>query len=271
MSIQPDWLVWARKLQALAQTRLTYAENPYDKERYRQLHDVAAEIFAAHTGQTVATIEQWFAIQPGYATPKGGADAAVVEGEAARLDRRRGPLAATDKRSRLIVTRERPATAWSRAVRPPPPSPRKAVRIAWLSPPRPLASKVRADRFRQFDATTRAQVRPLAEEIPREFLRVEATTARLTHRDHMAEAILEEKGALVVTQITGSAAVEMADPLAIERHGIVHRDRLLASMAPQHWRNQGSTRNRSVNPGLSAAARVGSRSARPTRKTGASG
>ena len=69
-SLQPDWLMWARKLQALAQTGLTYAQNPYDTERYRQLQNVAAEIFAAHTGQSVATIEQWFAIQPGYATPK---------------------------------------------------------------------------------------------------------------------------------------------------------------------------------------------------------
>jgi Hydrolase of X-linked nucleoside diphosphate N terminal len=70
MSIQPDWLRWARKLQALAQTGLTYAQNPYDNERYRQLQKVAAEIFAAHTGKTLATVEQWFAIQPGYATPK---------------------------------------------------------------------------------------------------------------------------------------------------------------------------------------------------------
>ena len=70
MSLQPDWLMWARKLQALAQTALTYAQNPYDTERYRQLQNVAAEIFAAHTGQTLTTVEQWFAIQPGYATPK---------------------------------------------------------------------------------------------------------------------------------------------------------------------------------------------------------
>ena len=69
-SLQPDWLMWARKLQALAQTGLTYAQNPYDTERYRQLQNVAAEIFAAHTGETLTTLEQWFAIQPGYATPK---------------------------------------------------------------------------------------------------------------------------------------------------------------------------------------------------------
>jgi ADP-ribose pyrophosphatase YjhB (NUDIX family) len=70
MSIQPDWLRCARKLQALAQTALTYAENQYDKECDRQLESIAAEIFSAHTGQPLATIEQWFAIQPGYATPK---------------------------------------------------------------------------------------------------------------------------------------------------------------------------------------------------------
>ena len=34
------------------------------------MQNVAAEIFAAHTGKTLATVEQWFAIQPGYATPK---------------------------------------------------------------------------------------------------------------------------------------------------------------------------------------------------------
>ena len=89
MSIQPDWLMWARKLQALAQTGLTYAENPYDKERYRQLHNVAAEIFAAHTGQTVASIEQWFAIQPGYATPKVDVRGAVFRDDAILLVKER--------------------------------------------------------------------------------------------------------------------------------------------------------------------------------------
>jgi hypothetical protein len=34
---QPDWLNWARTLQAIAQTGLTYAENPFDRERYQKL------------------------------------------------------------------------------------------------------------------------------------------------------------------------------------------------------------------------------------------
>lgn len=67
---QPAWLNWARTLQALAQTGLTYAENPFDRERYQKLQQVAQEIFAAHTGVEAARLEQWFTVQPGYATPK---------------------------------------------------------------------------------------------------------------------------------------------------------------------------------------------------------
>ena len=32
--MQSQWLTWAQNLQAIAQTRLTYAQDPYDKERY---------------------------------------------------------------------------------------------------------------------------------------------------------------------------------------------------------------------------------------------
>jgi 8-oxo-dGTP pyrophosphatase MutT (NUDIX family) len=67
---QPDWLNWARTLQALAQTGLTYCENPFDRERYLKLQALAQEIFAQHTGVEAATLEQWFTVQPGYATPK---------------------------------------------------------------------------------------------------------------------------------------------------------------------------------------------------------
>jgi ADP-ribose pyrophosphatase YjhB (NUDIX family) len=70
MNAQPDWLNWARTLQALAQTGLTYAQNDYDRERYQKLHDLAVEIFAVHTGEPEATLARWFAVQPGYATPK---------------------------------------------------------------------------------------------------------------------------------------------------------------------------------------------------------
>jgi ADP-ribose pyrophosphatase YjhB (NUDIX family) len=67
---QPDWLSWARQMQALAQTGLTFCESPYDRERYQKLHALATEIFAVHTGLSPQTLEGWFGVQPGYATPK---------------------------------------------------------------------------------------------------------------------------------------------------------------------------------------------------------
>jgi 8-oxo-dGTP pyrophosphatase MutT (NUDIX family) len=66
----PDWLNWARLVQAVAQTGLTYSESPFDRERYKKLEALAVEMFAAHTGESPATLEQWFSVQPGYATPK---------------------------------------------------------------------------------------------------------------------------------------------------------------------------------------------------------
>jgi len=70
MNNQPDWLNWGRKIQAIAQTGLTFTDNPYDRHRYEQLHELALEIFAAHTGEAASTIDAWFKVQPGYATPK---------------------------------------------------------------------------------------------------------------------------------------------------------------------------------------------------------
>lgn len=66
----PDWLGWARALQALAQTGLTYAENPFDRLRYEKMRALAVEIFTVHTGREAAAVEAWFDVQPGYATPK---------------------------------------------------------------------------------------------------------------------------------------------------------------------------------------------------------
>ena len=43
----PQWLRWARALQAIAQTGLTFAENHYDRERYEQVRAIAADMMAA--------------------------------------------------------------------------------------------------------------------------------------------------------------------------------------------------------------------------------
>jgi ADP-ribose pyrophosphatase YjhB (NUDIX family) len=73
------WLAWARELQGLAQTGLTYATGPYDVERYKRLMEIAAEILSAHTGESTGPIVAAFMREPGYATPKIDVRGAVVQ------------------------------------------------------------------------------------------------------------------------------------------------------------------------------------------------
>ncbi|MGC8641797.1 MAG: NUDIX hydrolase [Isosphaeraceae bacterium] len=64
------WLDWARKLNALAQTGLTFTENPYDVERYTAIREIAAEMIARATGSEVARVLALLDRDTGYATPK---------------------------------------------------------------------------------------------------------------------------------------------------------------------------------------------------------
>jgi ADP-ribose pyrophosphatase YjhB (NUDIX family) len=72
------WLEWAREIQALSQTGLTYSENEYHAQRYRRLMEIAAEIVENRTGLDEETLLQDFLWQPGYATPKVDVRGAVV-------------------------------------------------------------------------------------------------------------------------------------------------------------------------------------------------
>jgi ADP-ribose pyrophosphatase YjhB (NUDIX family) len=68
--MKPPWLDWAQRLQAIAQTGLTYAADPYDIERYQQIRNIAAAITAAHSDAEFERISGLFADQAGYTTPK---------------------------------------------------------------------------------------------------------------------------------------------------------------------------------------------------------
>jgi ADP-ribose pyrophosphatase YjhB (NUDIX family) len=74
----PRWLEWARELQALGQTGLTYSDNDYDTQRYRRLVEIAAEIVHSYTGLPEEPVLRNFLIQPGYATPKVDVRGAVI-------------------------------------------------------------------------------------------------------------------------------------------------------------------------------------------------
>lgn len=73
----PDWLTWTREMQAIAQTGLAFARDPYDRERYEMLRALASRIMAAHTAAGAERIEALFAGEAGYATPKLDVRAAV--------------------------------------------------------------------------------------------------------------------------------------------------------------------------------------------------
>jgi ADP-ribose pyrophosphatase YjhB (NUDIX family) len=79
--IEPNWLTWARELQAIAQTGLTFSREPFDRARYMRLRELSAEIFHAYTDIPVDRIAALFADQEGYATPKIDVRAAAFNGE----------------------------------------------------------------------------------------------------------------------------------------------------------------------------------------------
>ena len=64
------WTEWAQKLQSIAQNGLTYSQNDFDTDRYRQIRLIAAEIIAEHTDHQPEEILNYFSRDNGYATPK---------------------------------------------------------------------------------------------------------------------------------------------------------------------------------------------------------
>lgn len=78
----PPWMEWVRALQAISQTGLHYAQNPYDTQRYREVGALAAAMLSQHTTLDIAQILAFHAAEFGYATPK-----VDVRGIAFREDR----------------------------------------------------------------------------------------------------------------------------------------------------------------------------------------
>lgn len=60
----------AQRLQALAQAGLTYAESPYDLERYAEIRALSVQLLHELTDEPVEKITRLFASETGYQTPK---------------------------------------------------------------------------------------------------------------------------------------------------------------------------------------------------------
>lgn len=65
-----DRLRWLQRLQTISQAGLTYAKDPYDRERYVQLQELAAEVAASITARPTEELLQIIRAEKGYATPK---------------------------------------------------------------------------------------------------------------------------------------------------------------------------------------------------------
>jgi ADP-ribose pyrophosphatase YjhB (NUDIX family) len=76
----PQWLEWAREIQALAQTGLAFTAGEYDRQRYTRLMGIAAEIVSSGSRLPQEEVLRVFLAHPGYATPKIDVRGAVVEG-----------------------------------------------------------------------------------------------------------------------------------------------------------------------------------------------
>jgi ADP-ribose pyrophosphatase YjhB (NUDIX family) len=89
--METQWLAWARRLQAIAQTGLTYSTQHYDTERYEAVRGIAAEMMAAGSTPPIdaGTLVDFFSREAGYATPKVDVRAAVFENDRILLVRER--------------------------------------------------------------------------------------------------------------------------------------------------------------------------------------
>jgi ADP-ribose pyrophosphatase YjhB (NUDIX family) len=79
LNLSPRWLDWAREIQALSQSGLTYALNDYDRQRYSRLAEIATEIIQEHSRLDPRDLLALFSQQKGYATPKVDVRGAVFQ------------------------------------------------------------------------------------------------------------------------------------------------------------------------------------------------
>jgi ADP-ribose pyrophosphatase YjhB (NUDIX family) len=93
--MEPKWLNWAKRLQALSQNGLTYAKDPFDRERYEQIRHIAAEMLAEKADAKIKDVLDLFVREKDYATPKVDVRGAVF------------------KDGRILLVKERSDGKWS--------------------------------------------------------------------------------------------------------------------------------------------------------------
>ena len=83
---RPQWLRWAQRIQAIAQTGLVYARDPFDRDRYQELREMAIEMARA-SGADEPAARLAFTSEDSYPTPKVDVRAVVFRGDEVLLVR----------------------------------------------------------------------------------------------------------------------------------------------------------------------------------------
>ncbi len=65
-----QWVAWAQRLAAIAQSGLHYSESDYEKERYDAVRGIAAAMMEAGGGGEAGGLVEMMSRESGYATPK---------------------------------------------------------------------------------------------------------------------------------------------------------------------------------------------------------
>ena len=107
----PKWLKWAQQLQAIAQTGLTFTQNPFEVERYELVREIAAEMMAEQSELNFTPIRDLFVDQAGYATPK--VDVRGVIFDRANQDGAIQDGDGGDGNARILLVKERRDGRWT--------------------------------------------------------------------------------------------------------------------------------------------------------------
>ncbi|MGE3317941.1 MAG: NUDIX hydrolase [Candidatus Berkiella sp.] len=74
-----QWLRWASELQSISQAGLTFAKDPFDRQRYQRLQTMAAEMIAFQSFEAFEKVQQLFFTEDHYLTPKLDVRVAVIK------------------------------------------------------------------------------------------------------------------------------------------------------------------------------------------------
>ena len=74
-----QWLEWAKELQFIAQAGLTYTKDPFDKERFERVREIAAEIISLQGRLPLTQVKDLFCNETGFQTPKLDTRAAIFK------------------------------------------------------------------------------------------------------------------------------------------------------------------------------------------------